>query len=1133
MFKKHWNSQTRHCRFERLEARMMLAADFRMTELLASNNSSFVDEDGDDSDWLEVTNVGDAVGSLNGWYLTDNDTDLTKWQIPDVSLAPRERLVVWASNKDRADPLAELHTNFRLSAGGEYLAMVEPDGFTVATEFSPEFPAQFTDVSYGVAETAKRTTLVDRSTQVQAFVPSSGVLGASWTTIGFTPGGGWTSGATMGVGYDGNPDYQPWIDTDISAQMYSVNSSAYIRAPFTHATSTPGSLRLRIKYDDGFVAYLNGQEVVRRNAPATPAWNSSAVAARPDSLAVVDEVIDLAASTNLLVDGSNVLAIHGLNVVADSSDFLIGASLDLTEIAYGADRFFVVPSPGVSNFDASLDTSPFLTELSHGEGMPAGNQDIVVTTKALPQGAVIREVTLHYRIMFGSVASTPMFDDGFHGDGDAGDGVYAASIPHTLSDPGEMVRYYVTAIDVHAQSSRFPFFARPAATEYAGTVIADPTVSSQLPIYHWFVDDPDWFDNGDGTNNYREKAAALFYDGALYDNVIVNAKGRFSGQDATPKIEFTFASDKEFIYSSSEESVKKFDLASIYQDPSASRLTLGFEVFREAGSNAPLAFPVHTRLNGQFYRLAVFVERMNKPFLERTGLDRGGAVYKADGVYDATNQWLLPGADIGTTAGMKKTNREDIDPSFSDLADLIVGVAPSNRNRQQYLLDNVDLPEFFNALAMYAITKHYDSATHNYFVYRDSDGDGLWRLLPWDLDNIWDRLREPVYGQFFSGHPFLGSSSVPSWSNDHWNKLIDAVVDAPLTRELYLRRLRTLMDQILQPPGTPVANRVLDNRVDALVATLSTEANATIAAWGLRSGAAWGSFTSLTQGIDHLKEKFEDRRSYLYSLAIIPSAQPLVSNLTIGDFDANPASGNQREEYIEIVNPNRFAVDISGWSLTNAVEHTFYPGTVIPSQGSLYVVRDLPAFRQRSSGPSTGQGRVIQGDYRGGLSTAGETLELRNDVGEVIATKDIPATLAVLLGDVNLDSVVNGLDVDAFVDVLVNGPFQAEADMNEDEVVNGLDVDPFVAAVLGGGTENALGLDADADQTMITIAARTRRLRPQRRELDKTIDTTFYPREADGKSLLDEVLRRGKGERWGRVAVMDRLRLVARIDGAL
>ena len=58
-----------------------------------------------------------------------------------------------------------------------------------------------------------------------------------------------------------------------------------------------------------------------------------------------------------------------------------------------------------------------------------------------------------------------------------------------------------------------------------------------------------------------------------------------------------------------------------------------------------------------------------------------------------------------------------------------------------------------------------------------------------------------------------------------------------------------------------------------------------------------------------------------------------------------------------------------------------------------------------------------------------------------------------VLGDVNLDGIVNGLDVDPFVDVLLNGPFQGGADMNADGVVNGLDVDPFVAAVVGGGVQ--------------------------------------------------------------------------------
>ena len=66
-----------------------------------------------------------------------------------TTLLPGGYLVVFASTKNRALPGSELHTNFSLSAGGEYLALVQPDGVTIATEFSTVYPPQRSDVSYG------------------------------------------------------------------------------------------------------------------------------------------------------------------------------------------------------------------------------------------------------------------------------------------------------------------------------------------------------------------------------------------------------------------------------------------------------------------------------------------------------------------------------------------------------------------------------------------------------------------------------------------------------------------------------------------------------------------------------------------------------------------------------------------------------------------------------------------------------------------------------------------------------------------------------------------------------------------------------------------------------------------------
>ncbi len=122
-----------------------------ITEFMASNDETLADEDGEFEDWVEIHNPGAAAISLSGWFLTDKADNLTKWMFPPVSVPAGGYLVVFTSGKDRIDPGANLHTNFSLSAGGEYLGLVQPDGVTVVSEYAPEFPPQVTDVSYGIA----------------------------------------------------------------------------------------------------------------------------------------------------------------------------------------------------------------------------------------------------------------------------------------------------------------------------------------------------------------------------------------------------------------------------------------------------------------------------------------------------------------------------------------------------------------------------------------------------------------------------------------------------------------------------------------------------------------------------------------------------------------------------------------------------------------------------------------------------------------------------------------------------------------------------------------------------------------------------------------------------------------------
>src|SRR5207247_9845814 len=118
---------------------------FQITEFMAANDHSLHDEDGDSSDWLEIHNPGNAVEFLDGWYLTDDPSHLTKWRFPaGVEMSAKGYRVVFASGKDRTNAVRLLHTNFKLAAEGEYLALVDPMT-NVVSAFAPAYPAQRAD----------------------------------------------------------------------------------------------------------------------------------------------------------------------------------------------------------------------------------------------------------------------------------------------------------------------------------------------------------------------------------------------------------------------------------------------------------------------------------------------------------------------------------------------------------------------------------------------------------------------------------------------------------------------------------------------------------------------------------------------------------------------------------------------------------------------------------------------------------------------------------------------------------------------------------------------------------------------------------------------------------------------------
>ena len=496
------------------------AQELFITEFMASNNHTLLDQDGDASDWIELCNAGMNTVNLNGWHLTDNAGDLTGWTFPATNLPPNSFMIVFASGKNRAVAGQELHTDFSLSSSGEYLALVRPDG-TVAQDFAPNYPEQIPDVSYGLAINIATNSFVISGATANWQIPHSAAdFPANWTATNFDDSN-WSNGVTglgfsstetnffgsgpatnvalgkaatqtsiyandtngygpqkavngnyndfthtlagqnlpatwevnlatnyalariviynrtdccgsrlrditvrildvdgmttnftsvplnpenilgghglsgpasltlnltnltggfvlggrvrltrtpdpnlSGTGGQGNSDeadvlslaeVEVWavpylgvsnvfgnlVKTDIGSAMTNVNATALIRLPFDLPSELPtlNFLTLQMKYSAGFVAYLNGVEIARRNAANPLVWNSAATNEQSSAAATQFENIDISPAIGLLQSGQNMLAIQGLNISATNSGFLIlpqliGTSLTLTPGQY-------------------------------------------------------------------------------------------------------------------------------------------------------------------------------------------------------------------------------------------------------------------------------------------------------------------------------------------------------------------------------------------------------------------------------------------------------------------------------------------------------------------------------------------------------------------------------------------------------------------------------------------------------------------------------------------------------------------------------------------------------------------------------------------------------------------------------
>jgi len=177
--------------------------------------------------------------------------------------------------------------------------------------------------------------LVDKQTSGRWFIPKNNDLGLGWIGPAFDDSS-WNQGPT-GFGYDQDGRYSAYIGngTDLKSSMKGQSSSAYLRIPFSlPQLDYVQGLKLWVNYNDAFVAYINGVEVARRNAPGGElSWESAALSVRSQQAARFVEEIDLVDVQSRLNTGENILAIHGMNNAAADGDFLVNPVIQAELIA--------------------------------------------------------------------------------------------------------------------------------------------------------------------------------------------------------------------------------------------------------------------------------------------------------------------------------------------------------------------------------------------------------------------------------------------------------------------------------------------------------------------------------------------------------------------------------------------------------------------------------------------------------------------------------------------------------------------------------------------------------------------------------------------------------------------------------
>ncbi|WP_397444459.1 lamin tail domain-containing protein [Polaribacter sp. R77954] len=331
------------------------AQNISINEIMSSNETTASDEDGEFEDWIEIYNYGTTSVNLNGFGLSDQVDNPSKWVFPNIELAAKEYIIVWASDKNRAIDKDELHANFKIKSGGEAIILSNASGVKISE--SPAV-ALATDKSYGrIPNGTGNWTFLETPT------PKTNNSGASSAVPEKVAINEILSSNVAGI-QDEDANNEDWIE------IYNYGTDAINLSGFGLSDDRALPYKwvfpaITINPNQYIIVFASGKD--RSNAGAQLHTNFK---------------IGAGGETLLLTNGNGLLISGGpsANLAEDTS---YGRQPDGT----GSWFFFDTPTPGASNVESGSTTSLEPPTFSHTSGLYTDSFDLSLSTDV--QGATI------------------------------------------------------------------------------------------------------------------------------------------------------------------------------------------------------------------------------------------------------------------------------------------------------------------------------------------------------------------------------------------------------------------------------------------------------------------------------------------------------------------------------------------------------------------------------------------------------------------------------------------------------------------------------------------------------------------------------------------------------------------------